>query len=461
MKTLPQSWSTMSSFFQDKQLSFASWVLLLISGVLLFISSLPHVIALRKLLLLIAFLISFKYFWNALLKKPKPQLSAVIIFVLLQAWMLVIAGFISNQPSSSFSEWKGQWLPALMAFVVGIGLAHTLMQAKIKNARVAVAMIISIPITIFLCVNAIALIYDQILTGSFPNNQLGITDQKGITNYLIALLEPIVIADIYCRLVKGNRLLPVPGWVIFAIFILALFSLFAATSRNGLFIMLLTLMLGAGMMIEEIRKVYSSKKIVTSAIAALIIVLAVAFVSYKTDPRWQNFIDTVHIAWDIDHDLRWLNNDADPSIPIENSSEYFRIAWAHEGLRMLIAHPWGTEISRHTFPKLEMEKYGHAKMPQSENSWIDFGLNVGIPGLILWSWFLLLLAQLGWQTWRIQKEPLSLALAVMVIMFAVRGLLDTIFRDHELEQFMMVAGLLSGTLSFGKTNIQQTYTETG
>jgi hypothetical protein len=464
MKTLHQSWSTMGSFFQDKQLSFASWGLLLLSGILLFVYSLPHVIALRKLLLLIAFLISFKYFWNALLKKPKPLLSAVLIFVLLQVWMLVIAGFISDQPYSSFSEWKGQWLPALMSFVVGIGLAYTLTQAKIKNPLVTVAMIISIPITIFLCVNAIALIHNEILTSSFPLHQLGITDQKFITNYLIALLEPIIIADLYYRLVKGNRLLPVPGWVILAIFILVLFSLFAASSRNGLIIMFLTFVLGAGMMISEIRKVYSPQKIVTSVLATLIFVLAIALVSFKTDPRWKNFIETVPIAWDIDHDLTWLNGDDDPSTPKEKQaviSEYIRIAWAHEGLRLMMEHTWGTEISRHTFHNLVLEKYGHANIPQSENGWIDFGLNVGIPGLIVWSWFLLLLTQLGWQTWRIQKEPIGLAFAVMVIMFAVRGLLDPIFQDHELEQFMMVAGLLSGTLSFGKTNISQTHVETG
>src|SRR5271169_2898844 len=266
-KIILQTWPAISSFFQDKQLSFAGWVLLVSSGILLFISSLPHVIALRKLFLLIAFLISFRYFWNALLKKPKPLLSAVLIFLLLQVWMLVVAGFISDQPSSSLSEWKGQWVPALMSFVVGIGLAYTLTQARVKNPLVAVALIISVPITIFLCVNAIALIHDEILTGSFPLHQLGITDQKGVTNYLIALLEPIIIADLFCRLVKGNRLLPVTGWVILAVFILALFSLFAAASRNGLFIMFLTFVLGLGMMITEIRKVYSSKKVVTSALA--------------------------------------------------------------------------------------------------------------------------------------------------------------------------------------------------
>ena len=459
-KTLHQSWSTMSSLFQDKQLSFASWILLLLSGILQFIFSLSHAIALRKLLLLIAFLIAFKFFWEALLKKPKPLLSAVLIFVLLQVWMLVIAGAISNQPFASFSEWKGQWLPAFMSFVVGIGLARTLTLSKLKDPRVVVLMSILIPITIYLCVNAIVIVHDWILAGRFLPNLGGISDHHGISGYLVALLEPILFADMLSRLVKGNRLLPVPGWVISAILIFAVCTLIATTNRNGILIMFLTFILGAAMMISEIRKIYSPKKIITFVLATIVFILAIALVAYKIDPRWQNFIETVPIAWDIDRDLLWLNGDGTnfpltPSGKQVDISEYSRIAWAHEGWRMLMAHPWGMEIARDTFHKLELAKYGHAGMAHSHNSWIDFGLEVGIPGLLLWGWILLLMAQFGWRTWRTHKEPLGLALAVLAIMFAVRGLLDSIFRDHELEQFMLIAGLLFSILSFGKTNIQQ------
>ena len=122
---------------------------------------------------------------------------------------------------------------------------------------------------------------------------------------------------------------------------------------------------------------------------------------------------------------------------------------------MLMVHPWGMEISRDTFQKLELSNYGHAGMAHSHNSWIDFGLEVGIPGLLLWASFLFILIQKGWQAWKVQKEPLGLALAVLVIMFAVRGLLDSIFRDHEIEQFILVAGLLFGTLCFRKPDIHQ------
>lgn len=444
----------MLSYFQEKRINSSQLMLVLLSGILLFIFSLPHVMALRKLLLLLAFLISFKYFWDALQKKLKSLLPAVLLAVILQVWMLVIAGLISNQPSASFSEWKGQWLPAFMSFVIGIGLARTLTQSKLRDPRVAVAMIILVPITIYLCVNAIVIIHDLKLAGAFIPNQRGISDHKAITSYLIALLEPILIADMLGRLVKSNRLLPVPGWVISAILILALLSLIAASNRNGLLIMLLAFILGAAMMISEIRKIYSPLKTITFVSSTLVFIFAFMLISYKTDPRWQNFIETVPIAWDIDHDLLWLNPEGLNLLPLTRSGNpvdftaYFRIARAHEGWRMLMAHPWGMEIARDTFRKLELAKYGYAGMSHSHNSWIDFGLEVGIPGLLLWATFLFLLAQKGWRAWKTQKEPLGFALVILVIMFAVRGLLDSIFRDHMVQQFMLVAGLLIGALSF-------------
>lgn len=442
----------MSRFFQGRQLNFAGWMLLLTCGALLFIFSLPHAIALRRLLLLIAFLIAFKSFWDALQKKPQPLLLVVLLFAILQVWMLVVAGFISDQPLSALIEWKGQWLPPLLSFVVGIGLARTLMLSRLKEPRVAVAMVILIPIAIYLCVNAIVVVHDVIMAGKLLPDQVGISYQKSTSSYLIALLEPILIADMLSRLVKGNRLLPVHGWVIPAMLILALFTLIAASNRNGILIMLLAFVLGAAMMISEIRKVYSLKKVISVVLATLLFVLAIALVSYKTDPRWQNFIETVPIAWDIDHDLRWLN-DQELNLPLTPSgkpvepSAYYRIAYAHEGWRMLMAHPWGMDISRGTFHKLELAKYGHAGMSHTENSWIDFGLEVGVQGLLLWASILLLMARFGWQVWHRHKDPLGLALVVLVIMYAVRGLLDSIFRDHQVEQFMLVAGLLMGALT--------------
>ncbi len=457
MESLRQFWSSV----QTAKLSVASWLLLALCASLQYIFSLPHAIALRKLFLLIAFVLALKFFWEALRERPKPLMAAVLLFVALQVWMLVVSGFIANQPLDSLSEWKGQWLSALMAFFVGIGLARALMQSSLKNPATIVVLSILIPIIAFLSVNALVLINGWIGAGEFIPSQAGIGDHKGVSGYLVALLEPILIADLLSRFVKGQRIFPVPAWVISGLLIFAVGTLVATTNRNGILVLILTFMLFAAILISEVRNQYSVKKIATFVLATIAFVLAIAITSYKIDTRWQSFIETIPIAWDIDHDLLWLNGDDASVAPVTPSgkqvdiSQYSRIAWAHEGWRMFTQHPWGMEIARDTFRKLELEKYGRAGMSHSHNSWIDFGLNVGIPGLILWASFLVLLARQGWAAWQKHKDPLGLALAVLVTMFAVRGMLDSIFRDHELEQFLLVTGSLFGALSFRKTDFNQ------
>ncbi|MEQ1600542.1 MAG: O-antigen ligase family protein [Methylophilaceae bacterium] len=443
------------NYFLDKQISISGWILIILTGALLFVFSLPHSMALRKLLFLFTFLLSCPMFWRALKEKCKPLSIVVLLALLLQVWMLVIVGFVSEHPAAAFSEWKGQWLPVFMSLVIGIGVSDTIMQSRLRRPRTAITMLIVIPITLFLLVNAMVMLREMLLVGKFLPNQLGITFDKGSTNYLIALLEPLLIADMLGRMVKGVRVIPVPGWAISLMLVLATFSLFATSSRNGLIILLMAFVLGAVMMIFEMRKKYALGKMVTSALATTLLVFIIALVAYKADPRWQTFTETIPIAWDIDHDLRWLHADGTdapitPSGSTVDISQYNRIAWLHEGLRMLIQHPWGVDISRSTFHQLELKKFGHAEMSHSHNSWIDLGLQVGVLGLLFWGGFLLLLIKFGWQAWKAQQEPLGLALAILVVTFAIRGLLDSIFRDHVPQQFALVAGLLLTALLYNK-----------
>lgn len=447
-------------FFLDKQICSSGWALLLLSGLLLFVISLPHTMALRKLLLLLAFLMALPVIWKVAINAPSTLMRTVLVALLLQVWMLIISLFVAAQPADSLDEWKGQWLPVFMFFVVGIGVAVTLMQSKLKYPRGAVAAVILIPAITFLIINAIVITFDLILTGEFRGNQRGITGEKGVVNFLIALIEPILIADVLGRFLKVGRLVPVPNWSIALLFVVALYSLIAASSRNGLIIMMLTLILAAAMIISQVRQRYSSAKLFSFAAVILLLISTVTVTAYKADPRWQTFLETIPLAWNIDRDTIWLHGDGS-NLPLTASgqqvdgSQYYRIAWAHEGWRVLVAHPWGLEISRDTFHNIELQKYGIAGMAHSHNGWVDLGLNVGILGLMLWGGFLLLLARAGWSAWKIRKEPLGLALVIMTIMFAASGLLDSIFRNHVTQQFALVAGMLFGAVVYEKTKDEE------
>lgn len=453
MKFFSKYWSLLRSDFQEMQIGFAALILFLLCVGLQFVFSLPHVIALRKLLLLLAFLIAFKYFFRVLMGKTQPLLTAFVVLLVLNVWMLLIAGFISDQALDSFSEWKGQWLPTIMSFVIGVGFAAALMQTKIKKPRAVIFFSFLAPITLFLVLNLMAIVLEWLAAGKFIPSLGGIGDHHGVSNYLTAILVPILFVDLYSRILKCKHLLFFSKKITLTVLAIVLCTLVATTDRNGILAFLITLIAVTALMSAQIRKVYSTKKIITLSVMIVLFMLSISVFVYKIDPRWQNFLGTIPVAWDTEGSLAWLHDDGLNLPTTANGekvdvSQYYRIAWAREGWRMLAEHPWGVEISRSVFPKLVLEKYGYTTIPHSHNSWIDFGLQVGVPGLILWGIFLILIARFSWRVWRNHDDPLGVVLLVLIILLAIRGLMDSIFRDHEIEQFMLVVGLLFGALLF-------------
>ena len=431
------------------------WVLVALSGTLLFVYTLPHAMALRKFLLVAAFLVSAKAFLVALRQQKGEMGSAVASYAVLQAWMFIVALFIAEPSMPSLLEWNGQWLTATLSFVIGAGLAAMLMGASLRNPLPVIALVVAVPVTLLIAANNAAVLYDMLHQGRFITHHPGITDHTANIGYAIALLEPLLIADLLSRIVRKTPLLPFSAWLGSVILGLAVFALIAASSRNGLLTMLLAFILGGVMMLSELRKIYSPGQIAAAFLIGAIFIAGYVGAALKSDPRWQGFAETVPVAWDIDRDTRWLDSSGSdlPLSPDEKTVEasaYYRIAWAHEAWRVLLEHPWGTEIARDTFKRLEQAKYGRAGMAHSHNGWLDFGLNFGFPGLILWAMFLFLLARTGWRSWQEYRQPLGFALVLLVVLFGFRALFDSIFREHMIEQFMLVAGLLMGAISFGK-----------
>lgn len=433
---------------------------LLLSTGLLFIFSLPHVMALRSLLLVAAFLVCVRAFWRTLRAKQSTLVFVTMVYALLQIWMLVVALFIADQPTLSLLEWERQWLTTTLSLIIGMGLAAMLMRAHPRQPLTVIALTVAVPVAILVVVNNTVVLYAMIRQGAFITHHPGITDHTANIGYAIALLAPLLIADILSRIVKHTRLLPLTVWGSSLAWLMVVFALVTATSRNGLLTLLLVIILGGGVILYELGKIYTLKRIAAVFLMVITLIAGYVGIAFETDPRWHNFLETVPIAWNIDRDTLWLNYDQQnmpltPSGKVVEASAYYRIAWAHEAWRMLLAHPWGTEISRNTFHDLVLTKYGNAQMSHSHNGWLDFGLNFGFPGLLLWAAFFFLLARRGWRTWKKHREPLGLALTLLVILFTFRALLDSIFRDHMVEQFMLVAGLLLGALTFRKQQARE------
>jgi O-antigen ligase len=194
------------------------------------------------------------------------------------------------------------------------------------------------------------------------------------------------------------------------------------------------------------RKTPTSITMAMGASAVIFVILGVLAVG--NDPRYEGFAESVAIGWDTENHRNWLHGFQTRDWPLRANGEkvdestYTRVAWAKEGVKLVVDHPWGTEISKYTFSRLISEKYGVDFVSHSHIGLIDFGLNVGFPGIMLWLVFLIALAWMGWSVTRRYEDAVGLCLFFIVAAFSARMMIDSILRDHMLEQFMFCAGML-------------------
>ena len=186
----------------------------------------------------------------------------------------------------------------------------------------------------------------------------------------------------------------------------------------------------------------------------LVLLVAGAWTSWKTDPRWNSLKETLPIAWDIDTNKAWLNAEKYPypTLPngqVADASNYERPAWIHAGLRLIANRPLGAGFSRHAFghelarvyPESEPGTGGH-----SHSGMIDFAVAAGIPGVVLWMGFILTLITFGGIAYFRYGAAAGLVLVFLTSGFFGRSLLDSSMRDHMLEQFLFVAAFLLPTI---------------
>lgn len=64
-------------------------------------------------------------------------------------------------------------------------------------------------------------------------------------------------------------------------------------------------------------------------------------------------------------------------------TNYERMAWAKEGIKLAIQNPLGYGLIERSFGHLAKLNWPDSKLHQSHSGWIDLTLGLGIPGILL------------------------------------------------------------------------------
>ena len=441
----------------DKQIQFLGLGLLFC---IYLVWQLPNVITLRYFLLLglsILFVptgvrgIYRTLTTEASQPSSKPVFIAYALFI---AWLFFIAIGIAAKPDQSLMEIKGQWLPPTLWLLIGYGTALTYCSRQTSEyLPVRIAFWALVAHAVLQLVVAAWTIYQE---GSLPPvNFGGISDHKANVTYTNVLALALLLTEMAFNS-GGVRLLGVGRRIQAIVFGILLISTYVSAARNGVIVFLLLTAIGA--MVIGLRHKRQAPRYWWSilAVCSAVIVLGV-WLALKSDSRWERFIATVPVAWDIDGNFAWVNTEKYP-VPLAadgqpvDISAYERIAFAHAALRFISQHPLGTEVSRDAFKSLVSTDYVPTEVGHPHNGYLELGVSVGLPGLALWATFLGTMIWLGYKSFQSWKNPAGIALLMVVLGFALRSLLDSIVRDHIIQEFMLTCGLLVGCIEASRVH---------
>lgn len=430
-------------------------------GLLIFIWPVAHTISARDVLLLVA-LLTCGYLIHAAGGGLNEVLfrhlrAPTLACLLLTAWIFIVAIAVSPETQWSLREIVGQWMTGLLALLLGV-LAAILTGKGVFGKHTVFRLVFFL-----LLVHVLYIDYMGIAglwrSGQLARPQLelvkgventayvtGLTTGPDNDSYLTNMLLGILVAEALFRGFKKLRHLPVGNIVLAGMICVTLFSAYLEARRNGLIGLVFLLAFAALFWFFEGKRTQARNTAALAIVLALALTSLVAYVGFKTDPRWRGLQETIPLAWDTENQKAWLDSARYPLPLLSNGkpvadSNYKRIAFLKEGGKLVRDHPLGLGYGRDAFKHGIIQKYGAAKLGHSHSGYLDLAIGVGIPGVMLWLAFMGSLLRLAYRCYAANPNMFALLLFILVAEFNLRMLVDSINRDHSLQQFLFLAGL--------------------
>jgi hypothetical protein len=438
-----------------KKLEIAALILL---GLLFFVWPMPRTISLRDLLLVLILLVSGYLVWRQ--GRSRGNLRALftpaIMFATLTAWMYFVAFFISPESAWSIDELNSQWIRALVALVAGVGVAMAVGSDSDLKQKVLLVIFTALLLHV-LTVDILAVKqWSQDLMEHREFDRIsGLAGGPDKSNYLTNILLCFLLAESLYRLLSKKRALPFGNVLLGTATGIALFSMFAERMRNGVAVFALMLVIAGLLWLLAQKSRFRKTGLVAGAAALAVITLGGLglAVAIKGGSDLKKLIETAPVAWDTEHHQGWLDEKkyglpALPSGETVDPSAYMRIAWLKQGLFIIGEHPLGIGFGRNAYGHGLKAKYGEGR-GHSHSGLLDLAIGTGVPGTLLWLGFFVSLMRLAWKRSRATHSHAAILLMLLLLDFGARMFLDSVIRDHMLQQFMLLAGFASVIMMSG------------
>jgi len=437
---------------------------------------------------------------------------------ILVLWVLYLLFFplLAVQPDVAWQNLKGQWIESVLAWVVGFGAVMLLGQRGPGLWSLALASAFPLAFHLLLCLfawfgffgndyqsfDSLGEIWQayirQIQSNTsmtwqwhdFPIGYRGIEPMHGNLGY--AACQAIALFGV-CFFVAWRERDQKKLYFATLAVVLCFLSILVARSRGAvLFGLLVVLATGA---VYRFRwkpapaahtKVEKSGRLSVrgsmGAIGVLCLLILVAYQSVAHDPRWHSMVDKVRLGLFIEKPTSILCD----GLPLELDNEIRRGLVGHgpeyiedvleglkgqdggrlllmrAGLDLVLENPKGLDGSRQSYQKLMEKKCGH--VPQlhfahSHQSWMDLSLALGWVGALLFGCMMFRFMHEGW---RYTDNPALVTWATALFLISsfwiIRGLVDSLYREHYLQMQALLLGYFYARL---KLSYERNITDMG
>lgn len=436
---------TIKSFFSEDRLAY---VIVLLFATLLFIYPIPHTISIRYIILALLLIASicFKvnYPSNDLPFKQSYLFIPLILFISLILWSTFVA-FFSNYSHEALNQIKSQLImPVIVGFITYVIASHN--HKFFTKKRILTIIFFSIFIHVaYSNLEALKhyLDYKTLLRRSPA--MIGLDRLNFVTSFLLGILA----TEIFSRINKYKHYLPFDNLMIFFITIFVYYG-FIVIQAKRLGITSILFLFGSVTILtslENKEKFKINKKIfVLLLLFAIITIGGTLKTTLKSDSRWNTLIETFPIATNTEKYTAWRGEEKASLLPklpngeVVSGSNYMRIAWITESIKLIIDNPFGYGFSKASFQNILEDKYPNEKIRvvQAHSGMADLGLGSGIIGILLWITAIGYIIFVSIKNFYLHKSYFALLSFFISTGFNSRMFVDSIFRDQSLQEFIVL-----------------------
>ena len=443
-------------------------VTLFFVALLVFILPVGHTIAVRNIAIFYLLIISlyllkkYKIEFNKIIRNDEIYNIAKILFTI-SLWMIIVALFVSDEPLWSLKEIKSEWLMPLLYFFTFIFLSfYFYNQGDMYKNFFYLSIILPLLLHV-LYVDYVGIKY-YIDTGNILSRFGGLTQGSDKSNYITNILLAFIIAEIIYRFRYSQKIININNFLLILFLLLTLLSSLFEGMRNGVVAIVFLSLSAVFFSFYNNKKLSKTLKYVYSALIVFIITIPTIY-NFKNDSRWNSLIKTIPIAIETNKYDTWINIDK-KELPFlsdnikVNGSNYLRIAWGYEGLKLIYENPLGVGYGRNAFGHAIKEKYNlseeETNIGHSHSGFIDLAVGIGIPGIVLWLFFGIYLVFLSYGFFYKYQSFFALVLFFNTTGFFSRFLVDSNMRDHMFQTFMLIIGFSIIFMIYEKLKYEKT-----